>query len=79
MIISEATVKTHASHVFAKIGARDRVQAVIAAYQSGLVTADEQADANTVKPRRSRRIVLLLAYLAPAPACPAAPQLDRRT
>ena len=44
LIISEATVKPHVSHVFAKIGARDRVQVVTAAYQSGLVTADEQAD-----------------------------------
>ncbi|MBF8187152.1 response regulator transcription factor [Nonomuraea sp. K274] len=35
--ISEHTVKTHVSNVFAKLGARDRVHAVIAAYESGLI------------------------------------------
>ena len=37
LIISEATVKSHVGHILMKIGARDRVQAVIFAYHSGLV------------------------------------------
>jgi DNA-binding NarL/FixJ family response regulator len=37
--ISMATTKTHIGRLLAKLGARDRAQLVIAAYQSGLVTA----------------------------------------
>ncbi|WP_067491550.1 response regulator transcription factor [Actinomadura hibisca] len=37
LTLSEATVKTHVSAVFAKLGLRTRAQAVVAAYESGLV------------------------------------------
>lgn len=37
LFLGAQTVKTHVSHVLAKLGARDRTQAVIAAYDSGLV------------------------------------------
>ena len=43
--IGESTVKTHVSHIIAKTGARARVQVVVAAYESGLVVADDNRQA----------------------------------
>jgi DNA-binding NarL/FixJ family response regulator len=37
LFISEATVKTHIGRIFSKLGLRDRAQAVVAAYEAGLV------------------------------------------
>jgi DNA-binding NarL/FixJ family response regulator len=36
LVVSAATVKSHVNHIFAKIGARDRAQAVVYAYSHGL-------------------------------------------
>jgi DNA-binding NarL/FixJ family response regulator len=38
LVLSEATVKTHVGRIFTKIGARDRAQAVVYAYEQGVVS-----------------------------------------
>jgi DNA-binding NarL/FixJ family response regulator len=37
LVISEATVKTHVARILQKLGLRDRIQAVIYVYETGLV------------------------------------------
>ena len=48
LFLSEATVRTHATPIFDKLGARDRVQAVVLAYEGGAVQPGR------LRPSRSR-------------------------
>ncbi|GII82306.1 DNA-binding response regulator [Sphaerisporangium siamense] len=47
LILSPATVKTHVAHILAKLALRDRVQAVVLAYEIGLVTPGSSAHPTT--------------------------------
>jgi len=47
LYISDTTVKTHVTHILGKLNLRDRVQAVVLAYQTGIFEGDERPPEDT--------------------------------
>ncbi len=56
LYISDTTVKTHITHILQKLDLRDRVQAVVLAYETGLFDTDARPPSNRDEPPLAERI-----------------------
>jgi DNA-binding NarL/FixJ family response regulator len=54
LFLGEATVKTHVSSILRKLGVRDRVQAVIVAFEAGLVTPQLRESPGDAQPMNAQ-------------------------
>jgi DNA-binding NarL/FixJ family response regulator len=51
LVLGDATIKTHVARIFAKLDLHDRTQAVVLAYETGLVTPGESETATSAADR----------------------------
>jgi DNA-binding NarL/FixJ family response regulator len=56
LFVSETTIRTHVTHILAKLRLRDRIQVVVLAYESGLVTPGAVNKSATPRPNETRNI-----------------------